>query len=429
MKKGFFFYYHVIFLLLLFLFLNFSCDDAKDNEDQTEDNFFKDDDVDNLDGDLADSMVEKDDSGPVMAIFPAVFIAADCNNELLLFRERLPSGDDVFHPFSSKDSLAGPFDGHTSIALGWTDIAESGWETVAKNIDYPILKVDHQNNMHLVYLNRRRGKPDRIFYGNNITGEWSATQIDTGSTWSLDMALDRQGHAHVAYNMNRHDNDLYSIEYATNATGPWNVKTAISGSYSSPSIDIDHNNIVWMAATGNKGVSVIHSSLGNWKEEVVAREFDFGFNKLWFANPDIGIGPAGFVQVAYKFKKEWRSGYPPAIYCNPGVRLEARILGFWFSQWEAKEGGGTGDAVEAPKLLIDPSGARHMVYLLNGDLLYASESNGSWVIQEVLDWCYNCIGWDIVIDKKGVAHISFVNNKSLAYANNSSGQFELRTWE
>ena len=410
-------YYRLILLLgFVFTLSMFACGDDDDDDDSSDD----DDDDAGDDGDDDDD--DDDDMEPPLR--PAVFIAADWDDQLVLFREvQTPGKNDT--PVPLKSSLAGPFDGHTSIVCGWTSHTESGQEVVAQDIDHPVIAMDTANFLHAVYEERF---DDRIVYAENSTGEWKFTPIDWGTLG--DLALDQEGSAHIAYY-----NNALVLKKATNADGAWDLETVGFGNVFEPSIDVDNQGATWIAAVGDAwdkpGVSVFSDDRGQWQEQIAARGFFAGSFGRWFAGPDIAIGPDDSVRVAYKFRRDWVTGmHPPTFYCDPGVRLKERRLGWWNTDWEVREGQGSWDGVEAPRLVIDSTGATHLVYLFNDDIVYTTDRYGPWITLEVRSWCNDCAGWDLAVDDKGSVHISFIEEYDrLIYVTNSSGVFVYTYWE
>jgi hypothetical protein len=147
------------------------------------------------------------------------------------------------------------------------------------------IAVDADGAVHISYTNSNTYD---LMYLSDASGDWLLDMVDPkGPTpivadFNTSIAIDRQGHVHIAY---FHDYANYQVEYATNATGSWQTMTIDSegdvGYYTDLAVDAaGHAHVVYkkfgevdsiMYGTNRSGVWTIGALMeAGWGDMAIA---------------------------------------------------------------------------------------------------------------------------------------------------------------
>lgn len=115
---------------------------------------------------------------------------------------------------------------------------EGSWlRTLVAPDSHPVtLKLDASGFAHaIVSLGTSQNR--RLGYATNRSGQWVVTDLGlTARNASADLALDSQGHAHIAW---LSSSDTEGVYYGTNASGTWMTERALAASGNEPVIALD----------------------------------------------------------------------------------------------------------------------------------------------------------------------------------------------
>lgn len=203
--------------------------------------------------------------------------------------------------YSNSATIVGQAVSRISFAL--TD-GQGEWSSVLVDQDignHPSLALDSRGLAHIAYYTSAGGLRRNLTYAREAHGPWSATDIDTrGSALWPAIALDQNDAAHISYFFTEDptSNDTADLMYATNKSGSWVTETVDSagrvGQESSIAIDSQgHVHIAYReTTTDNDRVKYATNKGGTWQTSVVEAKG---------GPPSLAIGNDDRVHIGYTY--------------------------------------------------------------------------------------------------------------------------------
>lgn len=258
-------------------------------------------------------------------------------------------------------------------ALRYLTDAGGTWDASVVDVDveyYNQIAVGTDGAVHLVYY---QGHPStgHLHHATDRPLPWSITTVDPddGSGSFASMALDDDGHVHIAY---YYITD-HELRYATDTGGTeWDVATVDSAGESTgwfSSIDVAADGIPHIGYTNGFEHDLVYAGgdgAGGWILDTVDTTSD-GID-----DTSTGVGEDGAVHVAYQaFYPDWPQGELRYAVGGPGA---------W--SVETVETAAPGDSTGSyPSLVVDDGGTVHITYCDIGhdELRYATRQAGDGV--------------------------------------------------
>jgi len=225
----------------------------------------------------------------------------------------------------------------------------------------PVVKVDANNRIHLVYrLRETEDDTADLYYGWVESGVFN-TEMIAGNlhyrSWSFDFLLDNEDKPHVFFKTV--DGVLQHVSRISE--GNWEIESVVSQGVS-PSADVDASGDFHIAYAGSGRVYYISNKGGSWESELIAQ----GTGSDNYEKPCLSLCSLGYPHVV------WYHWVAPVRLSQPGWTYEIYYSGKLNETWLDPEpippdffkiyGG-------RQPFEIDNAGYGHIVYTI-GDHLY-----------------------------------------------------------
>ena len=247
-----------------------------------------------------------------------------------------------------------------------------------------------------------------LYYVKQEADEWNRQQLGSGD-YAGDCAVvaaDSQGRSHVLYNRLGEGVGESTLQYATDASGEWEISTMGDTGYTGYlyrhiGVVVDENDAVHAVYADDTWGSLhyLTNQSGQWVDENLG---------LGGAPVSMEMDGQGFIHLAYG---------------STGDRLYyvTNATGEWISEEVDRTGW------KFPALALDADGGVHLSFY-NGqaDLVYANNLAGTWGKLVVADLAQHA---DLAVDRNGVVHLVYVDYTAVMYAHGSTAQFSTEVLE
>jgi hypothetical protein len=284
------------------------------------------------------------------------------------------------------------------------------------------IAVDSNNKAHISYSQYRWmppvGASFDLRYATDASGSWVTETVDSGYVgWFTSVTTDSNNSVHISYLAPTN----YVIKYATNASGSWDTQTVDNVQYL-PELSSEYTSIA-MDSYNKVHISYV---------DVFGLKYATNFYSpdSWFIQTVDSTGGMGSSIAISSHVFPMHISY---FAYNGDLKYATNASGSWVTQ--------TVDSavyvilqftsIENTSIATDSNNKVHISYYdaTNGDLKYATNTSGSWVIQTV-DSAGNVGGYtSIAVDSNNKVHISYYDatNGDLKYATNTSGSWVTQT--
>lgn len=271
------------------------------------------------------------------------------------------------------------------------------------------LALDSEGHAHVAY---RALGTYTLRYMTNASGLWVSEDLRVSCNGYTSLAIDRNGAVHIGFYSSG------ALKYATNRGGAWAIRTLDDegnvGNYSSLAIDSRGRVHISYHDDDTGSLKYATNSSGNW---VAATLDSTGYSGSYTG---LAIDPQDHVHIAcYR---------EPIDDPESGELLHVtNASGAWIAESvdEATMVGRHAD------IACDATGILHISYYDGNKrcLRYATNAPGSWQCQVVDDSANVGAYTSIAVDRQGKAHISYYNysNQDPKYATNASGSWVAET--
>lgn len=211
------------------------------------------------------------------------------------------------------------------------------------------------------------------------SGRWPISLQRLGSGFD-DLSADERGGIHLL----RSSGSEAGLQYFRYRSGRWASRTIARPSDEAlPALAVDRLGRALVVIAEDGYLRRLSNRTGSWITRVhTATTFD--------SIGAIAAGPAGSVSIAAK-----RHGRTPGIV----VLTRSTPAGSWITQRVSSD---AADGV--PSLAIDPGGRRHLAWLRDGSVWYATDATGSWQAEQVSDEGFDAFA---LIDGAGTVHVLY----------------------
>jgi len=263
---------------------------------------------------------------------------------------------------------------HIFYGLNYATNASGVWETTALALSPTDVALDSSDNLHLCGRNAAG-----IQHATNASGSWTMETAAYGSG-EPSIALDRVDRVHISYV--RYDYVHPTLEYATNASGPWVTTTLPSpgdlGSGTSVVVDDSERVHISYIDETNESLKYATNASGAWVTETVCPADRFG-------HTSIALDGSGNVHISH-----------------PGNVLEytTNVSGAWVTETVDSSRG------YFSSIALDSAGKAHISY---GNNKYATNASGVWTT-EALGEEFPFEGYpSIAVDSADQVHIAYLD--------------------
>lgn len=340
-------------------------------------------------------------------IWTTEFVITGTPRDYGFFNDITNDADGFVHLISTEENFADPYLIYATNKTGsWdTEVVNSGSYAAS-------LAVDQDGYIHIARTFMGFPSGNHVLkYTNNVYGAWISVTVDnedfkTGYYPSI--ALDEQGHPHIAYGYASSMSFTSRLSYATNTSGSWIYERVdeIGGDGWYSSIALDSSGNVFAVHHDKPELSLEVSSLsqGNqWSTEVIDEGHLCG-------DANIALNSEMIPAISYG-----RSKYNPPI-----LVFALSDDGVW-TRIIASNNGGQDNSLD-----FDPDESAHISHMELRDiddrsLLYSTNQSGHWET-EVLEDSYYINRTDIKADNNGAIHIVYTDFCA-NYITNKSGEW------
>jgi len=278
---------------------------------------------------------------------------------------------------------------------------------------YSSLSTDNNNKVHIAYLSQNSLK-----YFSNVLGSWVDQKVDSSEDIGRysTMAIDNFGNYHIAY-LDNYDTYLdsstalkfISEDRVDDDTIDLNVNVVKSeGSKLISNIYIDENNVSHIAyLTYDGNLTYASNSGGIWSKQILKSDIEI------FNVKNINIDKSSNIYMLLNIYDSDSS--------ETNLTLESNLSDD-FIQTVIDHNAN----LEASNLDIDDRKKFHIVYLINDQIWYATDKDGSIIKEDTGSTAYD--EPVIVADKNQLVHIAYVENPNtdeyeLIYLTNKDGNW------
>jgi hypothetical protein len=276
------------------------------------------------------------------------------------------------------------------------------------------LALDSNGATHVLHTDHAR-----IFYSNNVSGEWETTTIyyPTGAATAprnVVLAIDGSDRLHGAFTEKHNQGTWWerSPMYFSAVGGQWTPPVEAGVEFElRPEIAAQGDGDA--AITGSRFGYLIVNRLagGEWTNRVMLPGASCGWSASAVADDN------GQLHVAYPW-----SGAPDFV---PRVVYAQRQDDAWVRELATPPGLYVSDV----SLAFDPAGQAHLAVMGDAVLYHATNIGGSWEMSPVdPDIGFEATG-AIATDEAGAVHIAYGSwsDREMRYATNASGEWEIET--
>jgi len=282
---------------------------------------------------------------------------------------------------------------------------------------YTSIDVDANDKVHISYVDDTKHK---LKYATNALGSWGAPAVidDINALiGATSIGVFTDGTVNMSY-----FSDGEQLKFASNDPPLWTIETADSsttvGRYSALALDKDGHAHIAYWDEDNGDLRYATNASGSWVNAVVDTTGYVG------KYPSIALDAAGKVHIAYLY--EYFS-----IVSAKELRYATNASGLW--QWEAVDD--EGFVGEYSAIVLDASNTVHMSYfdLTRGELKYAHGTAGAWNTEAIDSDGYVGMHTSIDLDSQDNVHISYhgwstdYTTSFLRYTNNTAGYWPHET--
>jgi hypothetical protein len=298
--------------------------------------------------------------------------------------------------------------------------------------------LDNANKPHLSYSEMVSGHT-QLKYAKNTTGSWTTEAVDNATSTHekgafSSLALDSSNNVFMTYLYNDSTTDyLHESSGTAGSFSSGSIATlAATGSLKDSSIAVDNaaTNVVHLLytyLTGGHWALRYTTNAGGWggvidetpnnlpgscAEYLYATAFTDSNNKIHASYLCVTAGGACQIYYAERTTGSWthtQIGTAKAASCTIGGTSEA----------------------QAPSLALDSSNKGHVAYvdIDNGNLMYVTNSSGSWVAAATIDNSANIHGdAALALDVDGKPYVLYTNaTGSLKMATKNSGTWNVES--
>lgn len=266
------------------------------------------------------------------------------------------------------------------------------------------LAIDRNDKVHIAHSGYS-GSESVLYHTTDTSGSWKHEIVDSTSVAeSVSIAVDSSGGIHISYYATDGKNDL-KYAYRAAGSGTW-TKTTVDtagtvGQYNAIAVD-----------DANSRVHIVYGDLDTNSLDYATNSIGAmdGWNTVTI-DPDttgqvhasISVGADGRCHVAYRAQ-------------TSTLKYVSGSLNSWAAPVTLDSGG----AISDTSIAIDSANRAHIAYYLGGidNVKYATNSGGSWLVQEVEDSYAGSRGkhTSIAIDSMDNIYISYYKESSSSSA-------------
>jgi hypothetical protein len=310
-----------------------------------------------------------------------------------------PSGS-APNPAQSSDSQKGT----ASVKPAARELIWSTSQLHDKGGRFGSLAIDRNDKVHIAHSGYS-GSQSVLYHTTDSSGSWKHEIVDsTGVAESVSIAIDGSGGIHISYYATDGKNDL-KYAYKSAASGSW-IKTTVDtagtvGQYNAIAVD-DANRTVHIVYGDLDSNSLDYATNGigetdGWSTETIDGD------TTGQVHASIAIDASGKCHVAYRAQ-------------TSTLKYVSGSLNSWVAPVTIDSGG----AISDTSIAIDSANKAHIAYHRGGidKVKYATNSGGSWLVQELEDSYAGSRGkhTSIAIDNVDNIYISYYKESSSSSA-------------
>jgi hypothetical protein len=292
----------------------------------------------------------------------------------------------------------------------WANISHTNLTGVDQY--YPVIAVDSNNIVHIVWYGYTTASGDRdLFYCNNAGGTWSAPYNITQNQGTTEdrhptMVIDSQNTVHIAYRVEGYNKICY---VSRNSAGVWstpvNVTERFDGITEQFAIDVDSSNHVYIVlsayntSSANTEVYMVNNSAGSWGPVIDVSQNPSPARDYY---PCMDIDRNNNIHVAWEYYDLTNNGLAYKVYNGSA----------WSTQVFVNT---TNYAVGHSSLITDYNGKAHISFTQydgsDNEIYYVNNTQGSFptAVNVTADSAVEANSF-IALDNQGYAHILFENS-------------------
>jgi hypothetical protein len=319
--------------------------------------------------------------------------------------------------------------GYLALAVGLAAWCGPAWATewdiemVAPGIT-PEIAVDDMGLVHLAWV--VEDDEDTLFYGRRESDGWDITVAPSSGYIAvpLDLAIDDEGHAHIAY----HEHYSGNAEYLENSGASWTSSLVSSPGHDGwvPSLALAHDATPHIASFDPvEGIEHAVRTGSQWTVESVGTgQLVKNFGAA------IAVDASDHVWVCYH-----DGDFTPPPDGDGNLICASRGAGGWTTETVDSDG----DVGKFVAIALDSQDNPHLVYLkwesgTSAIVRYAHRDGGSWVVEDVttldafgvdFDGAYRSVS--IAVDAGDRPHIAAGDRETVVYGVESGSEWAVET--
>jgi hypothetical protein len=296
----------------------------------------------------------------------------------------------------------------TNLAGSWT------WTNISKNTQnsahqrHPVIAIDSNNIVHIVWNGFTASGDVDIFYANNSGGTWTNPYniTQTGSATDLyhpTLVIDPLNNLHVAYKDVTNDIVCYTTKPAggdwvtpTNITTPGIFDEITNGL----SIDYDSGNNIYVAFSANMttdyAIYLVNNTGGTWSTPINTSTDSFATNEV----PSMDIDSGNNIHLVWEYND----------HSHQGIIYQSYISGSWGPEIFVNA---TAEATQGATIKADSAYHAHIVYAQRdpstNELFYVNNTQGSFGSPVDITQTASTAQYTphITIDNRGYVHLMY----------------------